>query len=55
MLIENKENNDEELKENTEQKQQTLREGKQQNNIKYPEWDILPPFQFINPRIKKAE
>lgn len=22
---------------------------------KFPKWDILPPHQFINPRIKKAE
>ncbi len=22
---------------------------------KFPKWDILPPNQFINPRIKKSE
>jgi hypothetical protein len=22
---------------------------------KFPKWDILPPHQFINPRVKKAE
>jgi hypothetical protein len=22
---------------------------------KFPKWDILPPHQFINPRVKKTE
>lgn len=26
-----------------------------QQNEKFPKWDIVPPNQFINPRIKKAE
>jgi len=25
----------------------------EQDNSKYPEWDILPPNQFLNPRVKK--
>lgn len=24
----------------------------EQGNAKFPDWDILPPHQFINPRIK---
>ncbi|KYP13368.1 hypothetical protein [Flavihumibacter sp. CACIAM 22H1] len=23
------------------------------NNASFPDWDILPPTQFINPRMKK--
>lgn len=23
------------------------------DNAKFPAWDIVPPYQFINPRIKK--
>ena len=23
------------------------------NNAKFPDWDIVPPNQFINPRIKQ--
>lgn len=26
-----------------------------QASDKFPKWDILPPHQFINPRIKKTE
>ncbi|WP_295230480.1 hypothetical protein [uncultured Chryseobacterium sp.] len=26
----------------------------QQGNAKFPDWDILPPYQFINPRIKSS-
>jgi hypothetical protein len=26
-----------------------------QMSDKFPKWDILPPNQFINPRIKKTE
>ncbi len=26
-----------------------------QGNDNFPKWDIVPPNQFINPRIKKAE
>lgn len=25
----------------------------EKGNAKFPDWDILPPYQFINPRIKK--
>jgi DNA-directed RNA polymerase subunit RPC12/RpoP len=25
-----------------------------ESNVKFPKWDILPPFQFINPRIRTA-
>lgn len=26
----------------------------EQGNAKFPDWDILPPYQFINPRIKSS-
>ena len=25
----------------------------EKGNAKFPDWDIVPPSQFINPRIKK--
>ena len=25
----------------------------EQNKASFPDWDILPPYQFINPRTKK--
>ena len=25
----------------------------EKGNAKFPDWDIIPPNQFINPRIKK--
>jgi uncharacterized protein (UPF0212 family) len=28
---------------------------KKQGNDKFPAWDILPPFQFINPRVTAVE
>lgn len=27
----------------------------QQTEDRFPKWDILPPYQFINPRLKKKE
>lgn len=27
----------------------------QQAEDRFPKWDILPPYQFINPRLKKKE
>lgn len=42
------------------QKPQTMRSQEaaipdKQVADKFPKWDILPPHQFINPRIKKTE
>lgn len=34
--------------------QETMISDRQVND-KFPKWDILPPHQFINPRVKKAE
>ncbi len=30
-------------------------ESAAQSNTKFPAWDILPPFKFINPRVRAVE
>lgn len=29
--------------------------GEKQTNARFPQWDILPPTQFVNPRSKKPQ
>lgn len=57
------------LGDNSQQSENTNYESKKENNVKpnlfqgrteaekgnakFPDWDIFPPYQFINPRIKK--
>jgi endogenous inhibitor of DNA gyrase (YacG/DUF329 family) len=36
-------------------KTQPTQKEENQGNDKFPSWDILPPFQFINPRVMAIE
>lgn len=49
-----KENTDNIQKQQSVYNKETSVSNKQTVN-KFPEWDILPPIQFINPRIRKVE